>query len=141
MRENADLAYDLEVPCAFGTVAVPRTLALVKRIEQSFGPIGQLSAKLEHYGLPLAQLAFLVSELHADLPASDGPPSRKENEEWLFREGIHKASKALAAEVMTLVMGNEVLAKVIARKRGLTNGSDVVGPFAPTAASSGHTGS
>lgn len=141
MRENADLAYDLEVPCAFGTVMVPRTLALVKRIEQSFGPIGHLSAKLEHYGLPLSQLAFLISELHADLPQSDGPPTRKENEEWLFRDGIHKPSKALAAEVMTLVMGNEVLAKVIARKKGLTAGNDVVGPFVPAAGSSGLTGS
>ena len=141
MPINADLAYDLSVPCGDYDYHVPRTLGLVKRIEQVFGAIEPLQNRLDKCDLPLVQLAYLIDILLADVPAHEDRPKRAAIESWLFAYGIHRPSRKLAQEIITLIMGNEILDRIIATKRGLTAAEgQVVGPFAPTAASSGRIG-
>lgn len=141
MPINADLAYEIAVECCGRTFHVARTLGLVRRVESAFGACDGLAHRLDRHQVTLGELAYLIDIMLSDVSSAFGRPKRDEIEAWLFEAGIHRPSKKLGGEVMTLIMGNDVLADVIAKKRAPTQQKEPVrGPFVPTVASSGPTG-
>lgn len=141
MPINADLAYEIAVECCGRTFHVPRSLALVRRVEGAFGACDAFANRVDAFRATLGEVAYLIDVLLYDVPSSLGRPSRDDVEAWLFETGIHRPSKKLATELMTLIMGNDVLAEVIAKKRAPTQQkAPVRSPFVPVAASNGPTG-
>lgn len=134
MSANQDLAYDLRIAVCGETFAVRRTLDLALRMEQAFGAIIPLSRRLRACDLRLDDLAHVIDILLRDDPdAAD--IGRRDISLWLYANGLPKTSLLLAAELLTLIAGNEAVGEYQARQQAdpasLQEGR---GPFVPTAA-------
>jgi len=141
MRDNADLAYPLTVTACGHEFFVTRSLDLCRRVERAFGAIEPLVVRLRSVSVPLEQMAVLLDLMLADFGPADNRPSRSDIEAWLFERGVHVPSLELCEAVQSLIVGNEVLARVIERKKQRPQGEGVIAPFAPAAASRGPIGS
>jgi len=139
--ENGDLAYRFEVEICGDVWGVKRTLALVNRIEGRFGALDPLARRLAQNAVEVRELAYLLETLIEDARMSVGKPSRTAIEQWVLSKGSAYVSKSLGYELLLIVSGNDVLQKVLDTKMGLGARKDgPVGPFVPTAVSSGVTG-
>lgn len=136
-----DLDYDLVFDCAGTRWLVKRSMTLLKRIEQAFGPVDPFSRRLDAGHVTSTELALAYHLLlHGEM---DGP-SRKDIEAWIGEQGIHKPAKAISGQIFSLVMGNEELrALASAEEERVAKRRDerARGPFVPTAASTSATGS
>lgn len=141
MLDSDDAAYPLTIAACGEEFFVARSLDLVRRIEGAFGAIHPLSNRLKSYAVPLRDMAVLLDLMLADVPGSEGRPTRKAIEEWLMAAGIHVPSLKLADEVLHLIIGNEMLEKIVVRKKTAAPREGAVAPFAPTAVWPGPTGS
>jgi hypothetical protein len=128
--DNADLAYDLKVPCCGETLYVRRSNELARRIEQAAGPIYPLCLRLRTIAVTSEEVAGLI---HALVKDERGAPGIAAIRDWLYDAGLPRIAPALAGEVLTLISGNDAVAKY---QRGESEdgarGED--GPFARTAA-------
>lgn len=137
-----DLDYDLVFECCGERWFVKRSMALLKRLEQAFGPIDPLSRRLDSghvtsIELVLAYHLLLHGEAHA--------PSRQDIEAWIGEQGIHKPSRAISGQVFSLIMGNEELARMAAAEEAKAarrrSEAQTPGPFDLTGAPTSATGS
>lgn len=128
--DNGALAYDLQVECCGETFHVRRTLDLARRVEQTMGPIYTLVLKLRTMGLTIDERATLLCALLKD---ERHAPTMPQVREWLFLNGM-TTGPALAAEVLTLIAGNEAVVDHDRRRRGEQEGAEPAqSPFARTA--------
>ena len=139
----------LRVVCCDQEWEIAHDMRLLRRIEQMFGPVQPLADRLESGAIRQQEVVTLLSALLHDVPESFGPPSRGQIEAWVFEAGTSTAARPLAVEVMMLIVGNEVLTRVLERRRAadiaagkpLPAGEGGDGPFVPVAPSTGHGGS
>jgi hypothetical protein len=129
--DNADLAYDLKVPCCGETLHVRRSNELARRIEQAAGPIYPLSLKLRTLAVTSEEVAGLIHALVKDVRGAPGIAAIRA---WLYDVGLPKVAPELSGEVLTLISGNDAVAKYQAAAEASSaeaRGED--GPFARTA--------
>ncbi len=132
-----DLAYEITLDVAGRTFLVRREFGLVRKIEARFGALDPLARRLELAAVTQIDLVDLVGLL---LDGQSGKPSRGDIAAWVFDAGSHKVSKSLAPEMLHLVMGNDLLRAMAARRPRRDVGEDETGgPFVPAAASTGRT--
>lgn len=124
------LAYDLPVKCCGETFHVRRTLDLLRRVEQAFGPVYQLSFKLRTSAITTEELASLLYTLLKD---ERDAPKPTQIREWLFAAGVPHVAAALAPEVLTLIAGNDAVASHARRKAEPREGGEEPGPFSRAA--------
>jgi hypothetical protein len=127
--DNATLAYDLAVACCGETFHVRRTLELARRVEQAMGPIYPLAYKLRTMAVTLEERATLI---HTLLKDERRAPSIQQIREWLFVSGL-RTGPELAAEMLTLVAGNDAVADYARRPRNGEGQEPDKSPFAPMA--------
>ena len=134
---SADLAYGFPVEVAGRRFEVRREFGLVRRIEARFGAVDPLARRMELGAvtqMELIDLLGLLVEGHA------GAPSRAEIGAHVFESGTHAIARRYAGDLLTLVMGNDILRAMAARRpRRDVPEDETGGPFVPTAASTGPT--
>lgn len=134
---SADLAYEIALDVAGRRFLVRREFALVRKLEARFGPLDPFARRLEAGAVTQMDLIDLYGLLLAGELAA---PDREGLAAWVFDTGTHRAAKAVAAEMLHLVMGNDLLRAMAARRpRRDVPEDEAGGPFVPTAASTGHT--
>ncbi len=86
---------------------VRRELELALRLEERFGALGPLLARLRAGDVPIAGLADLLEEI---LAGQDGAPVAAELRAWVFEQGSLTAIDACLAVVASLFVGAETAA-------------------------------
>lgn len=86
---------------------VRRELELAQRIEERFGAIAPLLARLRGADVPIAGLAALLAEI---LSGQQGAPKESELAQLIFEEGCLVAVEACQEVVASLLTGAETLA-------------------------------
>lgn len=132
-----DLDYDLIFDCCEERWIVKRSMACLKRLEQAFGPIDPFARRLEKGHVTSGELSLAY---HLLLHGEQDAPSRKDIEAWIGARGIHKPAAAISAQIFSLIIGNDDLAKLAAaeEQRAAARRADKGvsrGPFDPTDAS------
>lgn len=134
---SADFAYEFTLDVAGRTFLVRREFGLIRKIEARFGAIDPLARRLEAAAVTQMELIDLYGLL---LDGQDGKPSRADLGAWVFETGTHIVAKPLAFQLLHLVMGNDLLRAMAARRpRRDVPEDESGGPFVPTAASTGLT--
>lgn len=134
---SADFAYEIALDVAGRTYLVRRSFDLIRRIEARFGALDPFARRLE-----LAAVTQMeIIDLHLIMLSGQiGAPSRGDLAEWVFASGTHRPARAVSAEMLHLIMGNDILRAMAARRpRRDVPEDETGGPFVPTAASTGHT--
>lgn len=129
---------DLSLRVCGRELEVPRSLALLRRVEGNFGAVYPLCTRLTAGGVTFDELVRLYGQLLHQVP---GAPSRDAIESWVFREGgTLAAQKALAMPLFTLVMSDAEVREIWRRQEGLPRDDgeeEGSGPFSRAAASTG----
>lgn len=86
-----------------------RELELALRLEERFGALGPLVARLRASDVPIAGLADLLEEI---LHGQNGAPAAGALRDWIFEEGSLTAADACLAVVASLFVGAETAAAV-----------------------------
>lgn len=104
-----------------------RSLGLMRRLEQRFGALFPLGQRLERFQVTISELSGIVEEV---IRGADGP-KRWEIEHWLFRDGVHATSKALALVMYEMTVGHDKLRAQEEKRRLATE--DTRNPTRPAA--------
>lgn len=97
-------AHDTRLEIGGDLYWVRRDFDLIRRVEQAFGPLGELDRKLRVAGLTASQLVELAG---VALKAQASRPPVEDIEEHVLDAGIAEASDQLALLVMHLFAGNK----------------------------------
>ncbi len=130
--------YDLEIACCGETVFVRRSHALMRRLEQAGGPLQPLAERLAVGNITQAEVARIYRLL---LDEQRVGPTPEAIEAWVFEVGTAVAARAIATDVLSFVMGNQMLRRLTEAQRRETGavapepGEDDQqrGPFSPVA--------
>jgi hypothetical protein len=98
--------YDAEISVCGDVVFMRRSLGLLRRIEQRFGPLPTLFRALETADVTQSTIAGLYEEL---VRGADDAPRLPEIQSWIYAEGSFKTAKALAQIVGELAVGSAQL--------------------------------
>jgi hypothetical protein len=120
---------------------VRRSHAMIRRVEQQFGPAIAVARRLDTGDIAQDDLAMLLTALladHAEAPRLDAVRA------WLLDAGTITPAKALCVPVAMLTMSRQEIAALralVAERMADARKSegDETGPFSPTAASTGPT--
>lgn len=114
---------DAEIRVAGEVYYFRRSLGLLRRVEQRFGPVYPMAERCERFDVTVVQLSGLLDEMTR---GAEGRASRADVERWLFDEGIAFTARAVAKVLYELAVGNAKLREAEDRRR--LAGEDAANP-------------
>ena len=106
--------YDAEIEICGAVFVFRRGLGLMRRIEQRFGALYPLAARLDQFGATASELSGIIDEMTR---GADDRPSRADVERWLFRVGVLGIQKQIAKILYEMTIGSDKLAAAADTRR------------------------
>jgi hypothetical protein len=108
-------AHDSEIVVSGVSFWIRRDLALARRLEQQFGPLVDLSARLLSYRVTTDEIVSLYDLVLRGVP---GRPERAGIEAHVFEVGVQRSLEPVTKLVLALFIGAESAAKIGQREAG-----------------------